>query len=346
MAGGKGERFWPWSRNDRPKHLLPLFGRRTMVEMTVARLRPLLPKKQIWIVTNAQQARVMKRLMPWFCPANFIVEPVGRDSAGAVMLGCARVAARDPRAVTALLPADHLIRDQRGFQGALRACFQVAEGRPLLVTLGVRPRFATSALGYIGRGVRIAVEDVRGAGVFRVADFVEKPHVERARRLISGGRFYWNTGIFTWSVRAIREALGRHSAGHARGWDLLLRSRRRYLARGFHRLPKISIDYAVMEKAQNVCVVQGEFDWDDVGSWSALYAHLPHDPEGNCRRGNVIASDTRGCLLFGDKRPLVTLGVRDLVVIQTADATLVCHRDHAWRLKDALKRLAPRQPGL
>ncbi len=339
MAGGKGERFWPWSREKRPKQLLPLFGRETMIEMTVKRLTPLIPKKRIWIVTNASQARAMARRMPSFPRSNFIVEPVGRDSAGAVMLGCATIARHDPRAVMALLPADHLIKDTRAYRRALGDCFELAAAEPVMVTLGIRPTEASSAYGYIERGRRLAQRFPGGTPIFEGRRFLEKPTAATARRFLKSGRHSWNAGMFIWSADTIRQALELHSPVHARGWAAIQKNPKPYLTRGFRALPKISIDYAVMEKAHNLCVAEGRFDWDDVGSWTALPSHRPRDKAENCLEGNVLALDTRGSLVLGGKKLVALLGVSNLVVVQTPDATLICHRDAAQRVKEIVKKL-------
>lgn len=337
MAGGKGERFWPWSREKRPKHLLPLFDQKTLIEITVKRLLPLIPKQRIWIVTNAEQARAMSRLMPSFPKSNFIVEPVGRDSAGAVMLGCARIALKDPDAVMALLAADHLIKDTRSYLKALRTCFKVAAANQVLLTIGIKPASPSTSYGYIERGQPLRA--AKPSKIYRVRRFLEKPLIQIARRLVKSKRFYWNSGMFVWSAKAIREAFKAHSPVHDAGWRALHRNYRNYLSKGFTALPKISIDYAVMEKAKNICVAEGNFDWDDVGSWIAFYNHIKHDKRGNCSLGNVIQVDSHRCLVFGGKKVIATLGVKDFMIVQTDDATLICHRDEAQRVKEIVQQL-------
>lgn len=340
MAGGKGERFWPWSRENRPKQLLPLFGKETMIKMTVDRLLPLIPKQQIWIVTNAEQARQMSRHMTGFPKSNFVVEPVGRDSAGAVMLGCAMIAREDPQAVMALLPADHLIPTVKTYLKILHGAFEVATRERVLVTIGIKPREPSSAYGYIERGEKTG--NLRSTvSMFRVQRFLEKPDPKTACELVKSERFYWNSGMFVWSARAIEDAFKQYSPVHAQGWKTLQKNPRRYLAKGFSALPKISIDYAVMEKARNIRVVEGAFDWDDVGSWGALYHHMPHDICGNASQGNVVLEDSHGCLVLGGGKVIAALGIQDLVVIQTDDALLICRRDAAGRLKDLVKKLPP-----
>jgi mannose-1-phosphate guanylyltransferase len=336
MAGGKGERFWPWSREDRPKQLIPIVGEKTMIEMTVRRLTPLISKHRIWIVTNAFQARMMARLMPSFPKSNFIIEPVGRDSAGAIMLGCAKIERKDPSAVVAVLPADHVIENARGYLKLLKSCFREAAENDVLMTVGIKPTEPSSAYGYIERGAR--VRGTNAGSFYAVKRFREKPSAEKAAQFVKSGNFYWNAGMFIWSLASIKKAFQRNSPIHARGWEALLKGDG-FLKRGFQQLPKISIDYAVMEKSKNIMVGVGVFDWDDVGSWTALFSHFPNDRDGNCVKGEVVSLDTKGSLILGNSKLIATLGVRDLIIIQTKDATLVCHKNSAQHIKQLLKNL-------
>jgi mannose-1-phosphate guanylyltransferase len=339
MAGGKGERFWPWSREVRPKQLLSLFGKKTMIEMTVERLLPLVPMERIWIVTNAQQAKAMQKLMPRFPKSNYIVEPVGRDSAGAVMLGCACVSSRDPKAVMALLPADALIKNVKEYLKVLGVCFEAAQKEDVFVTIGIRPKEASSAYGYIEKGARSKSLSAKSVSINKAHRFLEKPNIQTAQRLVKTKRFYWNAGMFVWSAEAIYDAFKKHSKVHARGWDSILNDWKRYLKKEFYLLPKISIDYAVMEKVNNVYVADGTFDWDDVGSWSAMVDHLHQDSNGNAKRGEVVSIDSRNCLVMGNDKMIATLGVQDLIVVQTDDAILICHKNAAQRVKEVVKVL-------
>jgi mannose-1-phosphate guanylyltransferase len=339
MAGGKGERFWPLSRESRPKQVLSLLGDKTMIELTVERLLPLIPRERIWIVTNAGQAKMMARVMPKFPKKNFIIEPVGRDSAGAVMLGCAQIAQQDPQAITALLPADHLIKDIKGYLTVLENAFRYAARSGDLLTIGIKPWEPSSAYGYIERGEPIPFRAKGDVRFYKVRKFVEKPDLSTAREMLKTRRFYWNAGMFVWSVDAIRQAFERHSPVHAEGWEEIIRSSKGYMRGGFLNLPKISIDYAVMEKARNIGMAEGEFDWDDVGSWSALARHLPMNSEGNAVKGEALTVDARDCMVFGEKQTIALLGVKDLIVVQTADAILICHKDAAQRVKEVVHKL-------
>jgi mannose-1-phosphate guanylyltransferase len=337
MAGGIGERFWPWSRRKSPKQLLPLITKKTMIENTVERLLPMIPRERIWIITNAEQAKAMSRLMPKFLKSNFIVEPVGRDSAGAVMLGCSMIAKKDPLAVTALLPADHFIKDRKSYLKVLKSCFEVASQEPVLMTIGIKPREPSSAYGYIERSSRLQVSS--STPIFQVRRFLEKPNRKKAERLIRSKYFYWNAGMFVWSASAIYEAFQKFSPLHANGWDAIQKDSQKYLRKSFFDLPKTSIDYAVMERAKNICIAEGNFDWDDLGSWTALYDHLPTDAFGNCAQSETLVLDSRNCLVLGDSKKIVLLGIKDLIIVQTKDATLICHRDVSQRVKEAVKRL-------
>lgn len=337
MAGGVGERFWPWSRRHRPKQLLPLFGHQPMIAMTVKRLLLLIPRERIWIITNISQARAMIQIMPDFPKSNFIIEPIGRDSAGAVMLGCSTIAKKDPLAIMALLPSDHLIRDTRAYLKILRGCFALASSQKHLIAIGIPPTEASTAYGYIERQGPWLKSS--GVHVCKVRRFLEKPGRTTAQRFIQSKRFAWNAGMFIWSASAILEAFEKFSPIHAKGWRSLQKNTPAYLRNGFLKLPKISIDYAVMEKSRDILMVDGRFDWDDVGSWTSLHAHLPQDREGNTHQGKVISLDSRRCLILGGKRPVVTLGVDDLVIVQTDDATLICHRDAVPRIKEIVAKL-------
>ena len=339
MAGGKGERFWPWSRQKLPKQLLPLFGKKTLIEMTVERLLPIIPKERIWIITNAEQAHAMARQMPRFLKSNFIIEPVGRDSAGAVMLGCATIAKKDSQAIMALLPADQFVNNAQSYAQVLRACFDIAAAKNVLATIGVKPTEPSPAYGYIEQGAKVENTSSKGIKTFQAQRFLEKPDIQTAQHLVRSKRFYWNSGIFVWRASSIYEALKKYSPIHANGWQSLQKNRRSYLAKGFWALPKISIDYAVMEKAKNVCVVEGIFDWDDMGSWTALYKHMAKDKKRNVHQGNVLFLDSEGCLVLGKKKVIAAVGVRDLVIVQTDDATLICHRDASQKIKELVKKL-------
>lgn len=344
MAGGKGERFWPRSRLKRPKHLLPIVGDKPMLTQTVERLDGVVPPGQVLVITNAEQAAAVREVCPMLPAENVIGEPVGRDTAAAVGLATLLVKHRNPEAAFAMLPADHVIHDVEGFQRVLRRAFATAEREDSLVTVGISPTYPATGYGYIEKDVAIA--DVEGRPVYSVARFKEKPDLSRAKAYVESGKFHWNAGMFFWRVPVISQcfadftpglwsALQAIEKGLAAGEDL-----EGLLAKHYPALEKISVDFAIMEKAKRVHVVESDFDWDDVGAWPAVARHFPKDESNNVSRGNVVIHEGSGNIVIGEREHTVTLvGVDDLIVVQTADATLVCRKDRAEDIKKLVKSL-------
>ena len=341
IAGGSGERFWPMSRASSPKHLLRLFTGRTLLEETVRRLKGVVSPRNILILTNASQVQRIRRALPKFPPGQIIAEPAKRDTAPAAALATGYVRARRPDGVLALLPADALIREPLRFGEQLRHAFTWAakDGFGLL-TFAVRPSHPATGFGYLQLGDELA-RTRDGSRLLRVDRFVEKPDEATARGYLKSGRYAWNAGIFVWSVDRFLAEVERSApdlAAFVR--DFPAGRPARYLARRFRALTKISVDYAVLEKAERVSTVLADFDWDDVGAWTALPKHLPPDKEGNVSRGPVLAVGSTGTISVSNGRLIALCGVRDLVVVETPDAVLVCHRDSV----QDLKRLMPLLP--
>src|SRR4051812_25706884 len=268
LAGGSGERFWPLSRRSRPKQLLSLFSEETLLEATLRRLEGLVPPKNVLILTNAEQEAGVRKVAKNLPAENIVAEPAKRDTAAAIALGVGWIAARNPNATMIVLPADHLIRDIPGFQRTLRTAATAAQRTGDLVTIGIKPAWACPGFGYIELGGAHHLAEPPGPAVFTAVRFREKPSAELAETFLAQGNFRWNAGMFIWTIRAILSAFERHAQPlaefvnkiHANGdFDILLRDE-------FPRLPKTSIDYAVMEKAGRVLVVESDFDWDDIGS--------------------------------------------------------------------------------
>jgi len=342
MAGGRGERFWPQSRLKRPKHLLPIVGRQPMLAQTVARVRPLVKARNIFVITTLSQRAAVRRVCRELPAANIIGEPVGRDTAAAVGLAALLVRRRQPDAAFAMLPADHVIGDVAGFRNLLRAAFEAAESADELVTLGIEPTGPATGFGYIERG---AVWHTGPARILRAKRFVEKPSLAKARAYLASGRYYWNAGMFVWRAPVIEAALRAHAPGLARqlaGLDAAIRRQglTRALSRIYPGLEKISIDYAVMEQARNVLVVPANFGWDDVGSWTALARHHRPDSAGNILRGCACVESGRNNIVISSGPHLAAvLGLDNLVVVHTPDATLVCPAGRDQEIKDLLHRL-------
>jgi mannose-1-phosphate guanylyltransferase len=342
IAGGSGERFWPMSRVSTPKHLLRLFSERTLLEETVRRLRGVVARRNIWILTNRAQVPHIRRALPGFPRGQVIAEPERRDTAPAAALATGLVRARDPDGVVAILPADALIKDTAAFARQLDQAFRWAAGeaRAGLITFAVTPTFPATGYGYLELGAELA-RGARGCRLVRVRRFVEKPDEAKARRYLAGGRHAWNAGIFVWSVGRFLAEAGRTAPVLARFVrDFPGGNPARYLARRFGGLPRISVDYAVLEKAAAVSTVIAQFDWDDVGSWSALHKHFARDRSGNVSVGRVASVGSSNTIAVSNGRVIGLCGARDLVVVETADAVLVCHRDHV----QDIKRLLPGLP--
>ena len=345
MAGGRGERFWPQSRLARPKHLLPIVGEKPMLAQTVDRLEGLVPPERILVITNKEQAAAVAEVCPMLPAGNIVAEPVGRDTAAAVALATVLVADRDPEGCFAMLPADAVIHDRDGFQSVLEAALVAAESEDALVTIGIHAAYPATGYGYIHRGSPCG--KAGGRTVYAVQRFKEKPDRETAAGYVASGEYYWNAGMFIWRVPVIAREFAQHTPGL---WEAI-GAVRDGLAAG-HPLPglleqhypgleKISVDYAVMEKASLVRVVESAFDWDDVGEWPAIERHFPKDAAGNVVRGKALIAGGSGNILVGDGRHLLALiGVDDLIVVQSGDATLICPKSKAQEIKGVVQSIA------
>jgi mannose-1-phosphate guanylyltransferase len=345
LAGGSGERFWPLSRRSRPKQLLRLVSKRTLLEETVARLQGLVPRQRILVLTNVEQEAAVRRLLSSFPKENIVAEPDKRDTAAAVALGTGWIAARDHTATMIVLPADHLISDGAAFRKTLALAAETAEETGELITIGIKPTWACPGYGYIeqGKAIRLRNRDDEN-GIHRVVRFREKPNVDLAESFLRKGNFRWNAGMFVWSVPTVLSEFNRHSPelGH---FISQLRAPGKFdkvLKEQFSNLPRISFDYAIMEKADRVLVVEAGFDWDDIGSWRSVANYFKKDDRGNAANCAITALDAANNIVFDqDGVTIALLGVRDLIVVRTGDAILVCHRHHAEKIKDLIGKLPP-----
>ncbi len=330
MAGGGGTRFWPLSRQDRPKQLLPILGDESMLRRTVERLFPLFPADRIFVITGKAHAAAVREDLEILPQENIIDEPVGRDTAPCVGLAAALLDWRDPGSTFCALPADHFIGDVARFHSALRAAYDEAQ-TGALVTFGVKPRHPATGYGYLEREGK------------RVKRFCEKPDEPTAQRFVASGRHYWNSGIFVWKSRSILEEFRRRLPQHHSVIEEISRhfgtSRLpAVLAQEFPKMSRISIDYGVMEKADEVVMIEADFEWDDVGSWKAAAARRATSSEGLTE-----CVDSPDCLVVStDDHLVATLGVEGVVVVHTPDATLVVRKDRAEDVKRLLERLKAR----
>ncbi|MCW5892577.1 MAG: mannose-1-phosphate guanylyltransferase [bacterium] len=338
LAGGSGTRFWPRSRARAPKQLLALGGRRTLLQETVRRLRPLVGTRGVWVVTGRAHAAAVRRQLPGLEAARVVVEPQGRNTAAAIALAALRMEACTPDAVMIVAPSDHVVGDAPALRRALETACRVAARHEALVTIGIPPTHPETGFGYVRPGAPIG----RGAAGARWAKgFVEKPPAVTARRLVAGGAL-WNGGIFVWRTRVILEALRAHlPAVTAPLETALARGGPRALAAAYRRVPAVSIDHGVLERAERVAVVPARCGWNDVGSWAALEA-LWRDGDVNAVRGRTVMVDSRGCVVDGGRRLVAVLGVDDLVVVDAPDALLVCAKDRAQDVRLVVAELRRR----
>lgn len=348
MAGGSGTRFWPASRSLRPKQLLALTGQQTMLQSTVTRLDGLMPPERIWIATGKTLADPIAEQLPNVPRANILVEPCKRDTAACIGLAALALLQKDPEAVMAVMPSDHVIAEPGSFQQALLAANELVRERPeRFVTFGIKPTYPAESFGYIERGEALENQwpASQGLNLFRVAKFREKPAATVAQEYVDSGRFYWNSGIFVWSARTILASLHHHQPELARrlqtiqaAWDKPHFDA--VLDREFSAIRGISIDYAVMEHARDVVVIEAPFSWDDVGSWQAIARLEAADADGNTVRAKHLGINTTGTIVRSDDDHLiVTLGLKDCIVVRTKDATLVARKQDEESIRQVVKAL-------
>lgn len=344
MAGGRGERFWPQSRHARPKHLLPIVGDKPLLAQTIARLQPLIPAENIIVITNLQQESAVREVASILPEGNIVAEPIGRDTAAATGLATVLVGARSRDAAFAMLPADHVIHDANEYRRNLEAAFAVAEREDVLVTLGIRPTEPATGFGYIQKGEE--VDPANGRTVHRLERFVEKPDRATALKYLDSGQYLWNAGMFVWRVPVVTAAFAEHSPDVWSGLEGIAtglaggEALAGLLEKHYPGIKKISVDYAIMEKAQNSRVLPATFDWDDVGSWPAVTRHFDSDKQNNVILGRAIVEEGAGNLVVSTGDQLVAvLGTEDLIVVHTPGATLVCPKARAEEIKALLKRV-------
>ncbi len=348
MAGGFGTRLWPESRKNRPKQLLRLVGDESMICATVSRLGELIPAERVVIATTEQLANQIQEQLPRVPRESILCEPARRNTAPCIGLAATHLLRKDPDATMAVMPADHVIRPTDSFCRAVRFAETLISDSPgRLVTFGIRPSYASTSFGYIQRGETLQCDDPASSGpspvAYRVNQFREKPEIDVAREYVAAGEFYWNAGIFLWRARTIVNLLARYEPEIAERLDRIDRAfgspnyddvlRREFLA-----MKKVSIDYAVMERAEDVVVVEAPFEWDDVGGWRAVERLGETDENGNLIDADrCVALDTRGTIVRTDdpKHLVALLGAENLIVIVTPDATLIADKSK----EESIRRL-------
>ncbi len=334
IAGGRGERFWPRSRFHKPKPLQAIAGPETMLQMTVTRMQPLIPLEQVYIVTGQKLEREVKRQLPGLPERNVIAEPVGRNTAAAVGLSAVQIGRLDEDATLAVLPADHLIFDEKEFLACLSIGAKVAREKNRLVVFGIKPDRPETGYGYIKAGGEISEK------VHEVEAFVEKPDEKTAKKFLASGRYYWNSGMFVWKYSVIMAAIEKHMPRLFTGLQKIRTApKKEVIAEVYEKIENISIDYGVMEKAQNRVMVMGDFRWDDVGSWLAMERIWQKDGEGNVSQGKFAGIDTHNSIIVGDKTLVATIGISNMIVVTTDDAVLICPKERAQEVKKMIRKL-------
>jgi len=354
MAGGSGTRFWPLSRAQRPKQLLKIFSKKSLMRETLDRILPLFGREKILVVTVAEHHSAVRKELSLLPQRNFLIEPQGNNTAPCVGLAAIEIATREPDAVMTILPADHWISDPNSFRRAIKTASELAEANAALVTLGIKPGYPDTGYGYILKARKF--KGPARVRVYQAKGFKEKPDLKNARRWIRLGAL-WNSGIFVWRVSTILELLDRFAPSisqslqrlkdAARGMPLgSPNSRLRAALRTeYKKMPSISIDYAVLEKAGSegkVLTVEANFGWSDVGNWAAVHRLLPRDKRGNVGFGKWLGFESRNCLVYSPDRLVALLGTEDIVVVDTPDALLVGNLKRSQEVRDLVEELKRR----
>ena len=336
LAGGSGTRFWPVSRQNRPKQFLVLVGKESLLRQTIRRVAPKVLAENVWIVANRRYQKEIKRHTSGLGirASQILWEPKGKNTAPAIGWAAARMHARDPRAVMAVLPSDHLVQNARAFLNALDKALRLAR-QDQLVTFGIVPTRPETGYGYL--------KTKKAGGILRVERFIEKPDLARAKDFVARKNFlcsknnfnyFWNSGMFVWKTETILEAFRKYlpSVYAARG----------NMLKAWPKLPAISIDYGILERADNVAAVAADIGWSDLGSWESLAEILPKDKQGNSLKGNLVALDCRDTLILSNTRLVAAVGLQDMIVIDTPDALLVCPKHRSQDVKKLVETLKKR----
>lgn len=336
MCGGIGSRFWPYSRTDRPKQFIDFLGTgRSLLQMSYDRVLSIVAPENIIVVTNAQYADMVKEQLPEVKDSNILLEPARRNTAPCIAWAAWHIAAIDPQASMIVTPSDHLITRENEFINSVLRGFEFVEGRDALLTLGIKPSRPETGYGYIQIGQHVT------DSINEVKTFTEKPDFDLAKVFVESGEFFWNSGIFIWSARSIKAALSQHASDIARVFEsgethFNTPAETEFIEKNFPGCMGISIDFAVMEKAQNVFVECATFGWNDLGTWSALYDNSPHNRDGNVtQRCNVLAYNSSGNIFAVNGEKLIVVdGLKDYIVADAGDVLLICPKSEEQRIKN------------
>lgn len=343
IAGGSGTRFWPLSRENRPKQLLEITGNKAMIQRTVERIAARIPPQNILVITTSHQVEAIKKKLIYIPEENIIAEPFGRDTAPCIGLAAIVIEKRDKEGIMAVMPADHIIQPEERFIDIINIAGSIAKESETLVTLGIKPSSPSPHYGYIHRGCN--KKTINGTSVYDVKGFKEKPDIDIAKGYMDSGEYYWNSGVFIWSVRSILSCIERYLPGLSAGLKRIRQyldtpEEERVIKEEYKRLKKVSIDYGVMEKARDIKVIETDLFWDDIGSWKAIERLNKQDDNGNTILAGHSGINTNNCIIVGKKDHLIaTVNVSSLIIVHTEDATLVCNKDKDEDIKELVKRL-------
>lgn len=343
MAGGSGTRFWPWSRKNTPKQLLKIVGERSMLQRTVERISPSFSPKQILIVTNTLHKEQVQKQLPLIPSENIIAEPMGKDTAPCIGLAATIIHKIDKDSTMVVMTADHMIEPAEQFVRMIETAVDVVNKNNSLLTMGIKPTEPSVNYGYIHCGKQILEKN--GFRVYEVISFREKPDKKTARQFVDTGEYCWNGGVFVWKTARILDCLTQCTPRLAQGLQQIgaslgTKHERTTIEREYQAFEKISIDYAVMEKAKDVVVVEVNFTWDDVGSWNAIERWNKKDVSGNTILGMHHGIDTHSCIIVNNENHLITtIGVSDVIVVHTKDATLICNKQSSEQIKKLVEEL-------
>jgi len=340
LAGGHGTRFWPRSRKKRPKQLLDIIGSESMIRLTLARIAPLVPLDHILVVTSQELAPLIKEHLPQINPANILAEPCGRNTAPALAYASLYLLNQEPDSMMIVLTADHLIQKQKTFLDILKEGTKIADKHAYLITLGIKPTFPETGYGYI----QIEEGFENSKLCFKVKRYVEKPDRQKAEEYLKDGGYFWNSGMFIWKTRTFWDALRRFLPEIYHAFDHLKDSYggpdfNRAISKIYENMESISVDYGIMEKSDSVLMIPADIGWNDVGSWTALDQIIKKGENGNIIFGQHLGIDSKNIIAYSHKKLLATIGIQDLIIVDTEDALLVCHKDHAQEIKNLVNLL-------
>jgi mannose-1-phosphate guanylyltransferase len=342
MAGGRGERFWPLSTPELPKPFIPLLGSSSLLQETVSRILPIVPLDRILISIGADHFNIARRQLPQVPPQNFIVEPMGRDTAACIGFCSLHIEKMDPEGMMLALPADHYVGDASAYLKTLRLGIENLEGATGVV-FGISPTRPETGYGYI-----LTEKPSRGSGAWPVIRFIEKPNASKAKQYLESGNYFWNSGMFLWSNQTLLELFQTHMpetySGMAKLRPLIgKQGSDSEISRIFGALPRISIDYGIVEKTSGLRLIPAQFTWDDIGNWASLERALASDSSGNTTRGSCTLLESNDCIIYSRDGTIATFGVSNLVIVEAYGKVLVCSKDRAADLKKLVSSLGPKE---